>query len=127
MDFMIFNNYVKTQLEKMKLFAEFSRGIVLDIDGAGNPNKFLDASDFVKEVYLLDIKEPKKQFPYKYNVKNEIIKGKLPFNDEVFETVIVGDVLEHLHHPLAVLHDIKRVLKKQWNFIYISSNTEFLK
>jgi SAM-dependent methyltransferase len=116
MGFMIFDDYPKTQERKMRLFAESSRGIVLDVGGSENPNHFLDASNAVREVYLLDIKEPDTSLPRKYRnfIKfdlNEIIERRLPFNEGFFDTIILGDVLEHLYHPLALLHDAKRILK----------------
>jgi 2-polyprenyl-3-methyl-5-hydroxy-6-metoxy-1,4-benzoquinol methylase len=116
MGFMIFDDYSKSQELKMKFFADNSRVIVLDVGGSENPNYFLDVSNAVREVYLLDIKESGYSLPYKYmNLTkfdlNEIIEKKLPFTENFFDTIIIGDVLEHLYHPLALLYDVKQILK----------------
>ncbi|MCJ8330172.1 MAG: class I SAM-dependent methyltransferase [Lentisphaeria bacterium] len=51
--------------------------------------------------------------------------GPLPFDDDHFETVFMLDVIEHLSNPVAIINDIKRVLKPngilflttpEWNF-----------
>jgi len=65
MGFMIFRDYKKTQVEKMKIIAKNSFGVVLDIGGSDNPNEFFDLNDYVKEVWLLDIQRPSK-YPNKY-------------------------------------------------------------
>jgi 2-polyprenyl-3-methyl-5-hydroxy-6-metoxy-1,4-benzoquinol methylase len=70
----------------------------------------------VKEVYLVDVKEPDMSLSRKYRVfvkfdLNEIIERKLPFDKNFFDTIIMGDVLEHLYHPSALLYEAKRILK----------------
>ncbi|QGY42355.1 methyltransferase domain-containing protein [Maribellus comscasis] len=37
---------------------------------------------------------------------------KLPFKDEIFDSVIICFVLEHLHNPVLALKELSRVLKK---------------
>ncbi len=40
------------------------------------------------------------------------LNGKLPFENDTFDTIIFSDVLEHLSNPLNTLSEIKRILKK---------------
>jgi SAM-dependent methyltransferase len=42
---------------------------------------------------------------------------KLPFIDEQFESVFMGDVLEHMERPLAILKEAYRVCKK---YLYVA-------
>jgi ubiquinone/menaquinone biosynthesis C-methylase UbiE len=42
---------------------------------------------------------------------------KLPFYAEQFDAVFMGDVLEHLEHPLAALKEVYRVCKK---YLYVA-------
>lgn len=42
----------------------------------------------------------------------------LPFEDEEFEAVFMGDTLEHIKHPTIVLEEVRRVLK---TYLYIVS------
>jgi SAM-dependent methyltransferase len=39
-------------------------------------------------------------------------KDRLPFSNEVFDSIILDNVLEHIEKPLPLLAEIKRVLKK---------------
>lgn len=39
-------------------------------------------------------------------------KDRLPFSDEVFDSIILDNVLEHIETPLPLLAEINRVLKK---------------
>jgi SAM-dependent methyltransferase len=46
----------------------------------------------------------------------------LPFNDETFDSVIICFVLEHLHHPIQALKELKRVLKQEGTMIAIEGD-----
>jgi len=46
----------------------------------------------------------------------------LPFHDETFDSVIICFVLEHLHHPLPALKELKRVLKTGGTMIAIEGD-----
>jgi ubiquinone/menaquinone biosynthesis C-methylase UbiE len=39
-------------------------------------------------------------------------KDRLPFSDEVFDSIILDNVLEHIEKPFPLLREINRVLKK---------------
>jgi ubiquinone/menaquinone biosynthesis C-methylase UbiE len=46
----------------------------------------------------------------------------LPFKDDVFDSVIICFVLEHLHNPVQALHELKRVLKRGGTMIAIEGD-----
>ena len=46
----------------------------------------------------------------------------LPFNDGMFDSVILCFVLEHLHNPLQVLNELKRVLKTGGTMVAIEGD-----
>jgi len=100
---------------RMKIFAKYSKGLVLDVGAAQLPNKFLDESEKVDEVWLLDIEKPKIKLPKKYkriilfDIDN--LEERLPFSDNTFDTIILGEILEHLYNPFRVLKECKRILK----------------
>ena len=47
-----------------------------------------------------------------YNIEDE-----LPYNDECFDVVIIGEVLEHLKKDICALNNIYRILKPEGNLI----------
>lgn len=46
------------------------------------------------------------------NLKTGNVEGGVPFPDEEFDAVVVGEVIEHLKYDARALENIKRVLKK---------------
>lgn len=46
----------------------------------------------------------------------------LPFSDELFDSVIVCFVLEHLHDPVKALNELKRVLKQNGSIMVIEGD-----
>jgi len=46
----------------------------------------------------------------------------LPFKDEIFDSVIICFVLEHLHNPIKALNELKRVLRKGGSMIAIEGD-----
>lgn len=41
----------------------------------------------------------------------DVCKKPLPFSKSMFDTVVMGEVIEHLENPIFVLKEVKRVLK----------------
>jgi ubiquinone/menaquinone biosynthesis C-methylase UbiE len=48
----------------------------------------------------------------------------LPFRDEVFDTVIMGEILEHLPYPELAVKEAKRVVKRGGNILVTTPLTE---
>ena len=107
-----FNDYKKSQEERLKLFAKLSKGIVLDIGYAQNPNIYFDKELNVEHVIGVDI-QINKLLPKKYNSTNKLDLNyeKIPYPERYFDTVVCGEVIEHLECPIKLIHEINRVLK----------------
>lgn len=112
---MFFNNYEKANKFRMKLLADHAKGIVLDVGASQLPNKFFDYSEKIKEVWMLDVKEHKAELPTKYKkvilFDLDDLYNPLPLPDNTIDTIILGEILEHLYNPFRVLKECKRILK----------------
>ena len=53
-----------------------------------------------------------------------VVKGRLPFADDSFDTVIMFELLEHIQHPDEILSEAKRVASKNI-LLTVPNNTEF--
>jgi SAM-dependent methyltransferase len=96
----------KERLEKLQHQAELALpGRVLDVGYTANPNPFL------KDAVGLDIVLPKESPPsYASVVACNLNTQTIPFPDNSFQTVIAGDVIEHLENPSHFLREANRVL-----------------
>ncbi len=103
---------------KLKLLAKFARGKTLDIGFAAHPNHFL------KNPIGVDIARVPK--PSNYEAVYVADAHKLPFKDQIFDTVIAGDIIEHLENPSKFLRECNRVLKKEGLLILSTPNPYFL-
>lgn len=107
------NTKTKRKLEKLKVQAYFcQKGRVLDIGFAANPNPFLQGA------YGIDIALPDETPDnYAQTLLCNLNVDKIPFEDEYFENVIAGDVIEHVENPSQLLREINRVLKDNGRLI----------
>ncbi len=107
-----FDDYKKSQEERLKLFARLSDGIVLDIGYAQNPNIYFDEESNIKQVVGIDI-QTNNSLPKKYISINKLDLNyeKIPYPDGYFDTVVCGEVIEHLECPTKLIREINRVLK----------------
>ncbi len=97
----------KERLEKLRRQAELTLpGPVLDVGFAANPNPFLS------NAAGLDIIIPQTVPPSYASVAScNLNTEDMPFPDAAFNTVIAGDVIEHLENPSRFLRESNRVLK----------------
>ena len=105
-------------LYRLKLIAKYSHGKVLDVGFAGHPNPYL------KNVIGLDMVKADK--PQNYI---EVHKGdamNMPFKDKTFDSIVAGDVIEHLENPSKFLRECKRVLKNDGTLVISTPNAAFL-
>lgn len=108
------------------LFKHYKPGKILDIgniggiDGIGNQDsphlQFVEFTKNDSRIYGFDLHEPadKKLYP---NQKQGDLEQGLPYSPGFFDTVYLGEVLEHVSNPGIVLDNIKMVLKKNGVFI----------
>jgi SAM-dependent methyltransferase len=95
-------------------------GNVGGIYGEGQSNSF--HLKFAKEVsskskiYGFDLFKPQKPKLFPNQKQGDLEKG-LPYQDNFFDTIYMGQVLEHVNNPGIVLGEIKRTLKKDGVFI----------
>jgi len=107
------------------LFSQYKEGKILDLGnlggvfGEGKSNSF--HHQFVESVpkstvYGFDLYKPKNYDRYPHQKSGDIEEG-LPYKDVFFDTVYMGELLEHLNNPGHVLSEIHRVLKNDGVFI----------
>jgi SAM-dependent methyltransferase len=73
-------------------------------------------------VYGLDTETKKETKHY----KRGSVENKFPFNSNEFDTIIAGELIEHLHFPEKFLKEANRVLKKGGILIITTPNSESL-
>ncbi len=114
------------------LLKHYKKGNVLDIGNVGGlcggeGTVFSSHLKFVKEapestVYGFDLYAPKNDTDkYKNQLTGNIEEG-LPYQDAYFDTVYLGELIEHLHNPGKVLQEIRRILKVDGVFILDTPN-----
>lgn len=86
-------------------------GYLLNLIFQQNPNSTL---------FGIDVYSKPKNFKGNYK-KGDITKG-LPYKDNQFDCVILGEVIEHVPNPDFILREIHRVLKKKGIFIISTPN-----
>jgi SAM-dependent methyltransferase len=107
-----------TQKYRLQLFASYAYGAVLDLGYYQLPNIYLKKNPYVKKVCGLDIINPVSP-PVGYDeikVCNLDLDG-IPYPSEHFDTVIAGEIIEHLNNPVFLINECYRVLKKNGTLI----------
>ena len=92
---------------------KYCRGYVLDA-GAGRA-KYMQLICKYSTMYVaLDNLSSPFQFSYKLDHKLTVIGDvrSLPFGNEVFDTVVCTQVIEHVPEPRKLMHELSRVLKR---------------
>ncbi|MBI3032862.1 methyltransferase domain-containing protein [Candidatus Woesearchaeota archaeon] len=105
---------------RLKRIGSYASGNVLDIGCAANPNPYL------KNVIGMDLND-KVKLPSNYiKLVSHNVHEKFPFKDNTFDTVVAGEILEHLENPFAFLRECKRVVKKGGRVIITTPNSCYL-
>ncbi len=56
------------------------------------------------------------------DVVHDLNTGKLPFGDDYFDTIVLGETLEHVFQPKTLLEECKRVLKPRGTLLITTPN-----
>jgi SAM-dependent methyltransferase len=107
------------QLFMKSIFKLHSKGSVLDLGFAEMPN------DDILNITGIDIKKCKKPNNYDKVIQADLNKG-IPLSSGLFDTVIAGDVIEHLENPVFFVKECSRVLKKNGTLIITAFNAYYL-
>ena len=94
---------------RLKIIAKKCKGKVLDIGcRKGFIQKYLPKDCKYYGVDFIDYSKYIKNF-----TKLDVSKNKIPFKKESFDTIILGEVLEHVINEELLLTECRRVLKKK--------------
>jgi len=108
---------IDKMMKKLKLMSTLVKGRdILDVGFATNPNPFL------KDAIGVDIQKVPKPENYKKIYRLNLNKDKLPFKNNSFDTIIAGDVIEHLENPYLLLKECNRVLRHNGKLIITTPN-----
>lgn len=91
---------------KHRFFAKLVKGKTLDVGYAQSPNPYL------KSCIGLDVQRAPTPKNYTRTVRCNLNTETMPFKDASFASVILGDVIEHVENPSALLRDVNRCLKR---------------
>ena len=114
----------------------FKEGKILDIgnlggvfgEGPSNSSHLLlkDKIRDTSTLYGFDLYEPKNKEEYP-NQKQGDLEKELPYENDYFDTVYMGQILEHIKNPGSVLNEVKRILKQDGVLIIDVPNPYHLK
>jgi len=86
---------------------------IIDVGFASVPNKYLKGN-----VTGIDIQRVKKPQNYKRVLVVNLNCEKIPLKNNSQDTVILGDVIEHVENPSFLLREANRILQNEGKFIY---------
>src|SRR3989344_2007827 len=103
---------------KHKAQDTYVKGKVLDIGYAEYPNHV------TKNLYGIDIvARPTVELPNYIETKQvDLNSQQIPYPDGFFQTVIAGDVIEHVANPMSMLCEANRVLEQGGTLIVSTPN-----
>jgi SAM-dependent methyltransferase len=102
--------------------ASLTEGDTLVDIGSYYPNKYLRG----KDVIGIDLKFPEELCESYTGYKIlDLNKHKLKFKKESVDTVVMGNVLEHVENPSDVLRQINKMLKKDGKLVLSIPNATF--
>ncbi len=106
---------MKRNQYKPKLIASLAAGKVLDCGYVWNPNPYL------KNAIGIDVEQSKRPSNYSKTVTADL-NERFPFENKTFDTVIAGDIIEHLYNPFGFLGECKRILNPKGKLIISTPN-----
>lgn len=132
----LFQRYWHTRrFTEVRKVSDSVRGKILDIGAADGTfsKQILDATN-ANSLIGLDVLKTSVDWANKHWKKNNKMKfivgdaHKLKFKNNSFDAVFALEVLEHVHDPVKVLKEVKRILKKGGYAVFLvpSDNRLFL-
>ena len=110
----------------LKIFSKHKLEKILDVGcGDGNFSILLKEACKAKEVYGIEISEEGVESARKKGVKAfqlDIDEDDFPFEEDYFDDIFAGEVIEHLFDPDHFLDEVYRVLKPQGIFVLSTPN-----
>ncbi len=110
----------------LKIFSRYNFERILDVGcGDGNFTKLIAEACKAKEVYGIEISENGVEMAKKNGIKciQLDVDGKdLPFDDNFFDAIFAGELMEHLFDPDHFLDEVYRVLKPEGIFVLTTPN-----
>lgn len=110
----------------VEVFSKYNFERILDIGcGDGNFSILLKKICGAKEVYGIEISEKGVQMAKKNGVKAfklDVDREDFPFEDNYFDAIYAGGIIEHLFDPDHFLDEVYRVLKPNGIFILDTPN-----
>ena len=110
----------------LEIFSKYRFERLLDVGcGDGNFTMLLARACKAKEVYGIEISEKGVELARKNGVKCyqlDIDEEDFPFEDNYFDAVFAGEVIEHLYDPDHFLDEVYRVLKPGGVFVLTTPN-----
>ena len=91
-----------------------ANGYLLDL-GCGKVPLFHAYRDYISDNLCVDWSSTLHESEH-LDIEHDLTKP-LPFKDEVFDTIILSDVLEHLPHPETLFKEMSRVLSREGKII----------
>ncbi len=99
------------------------KGKVLEVGFAQSFEQFKNYKG--GDLYGVDIQEITKPAWYKETKKCDLNTEPLPYADETFDTVDIGDLVIHVTNPLRFLSECNRVLKPGGRLVQIIENPHY--
>jgi len=110
----------------LKIFSKYRFERILDVGcGDGNFSVLLKEASKAKEVYGIEISEKGVECAIRNGVKAfrlNIDTDDFPFDENWFDAVFAGEVIEHLFDPDHFLDEVYRTLKPEGNFVLSTPN-----
>jgi len=101
---------------------QFLKGRVLDIGYVQTIDQF---KDYDGELFGVDIQETEKPPWYRETKKANLNIEDIPYQDNFFDTVFVGDMPSRLSNPIKFLFECNRVLKTGGHLITFLENPHY--
>ncbi|WP_020526573.1 methyltransferase domain-containing protein [Flexithrix dorotheae] len=92
-----------------RIINKYSSGLLLDC-GCGHVPYYSMYKNLVKDNYCVDWDTSSNKNQYLDKIAN--LNESIPYQDDMFDTVLLTDVLEHISNPKNLVSEINRVLKK---------------